>query len=94
MLTLFKAFCGLGHNIETILMDKICTHHLITNIDMPCFHRLKVKKISIDFSHIGQIASNIIFNIKSVEYLSLKLNRIDWFINYLFFVTSGQSDIC
>ena len=85
MSTIFKAFCGLSDNIETILMDKIFTHHLIKNIDMPCFHRLKVKKISIDFSNIGQIASNFIFNIKSVEYSSLKLNRIDWFINYLFF---------
>ena len=29
MSTIFKAFCGLSDNIETILMDKIFTHHLI-----------------------------------------------------------------
>ena len=81
---LFKAFCNLSKNIETILMDNICTNHILKNIDMPCFHRFKVKKISIDNSNIYLMASNFIFNIQSVEYLSLRQNRIDWHNNYKF----------
>ena len=87
MAALFKASCSLSEGIETILMDDIFTHHVIKNIDMPCFHRLKVKKISIDHSNIGHVASNFIFNIKSVEYLSTRQNRMDVYTNYWFLLT-------
>ena len=81
---LFQAFCNLSENIDVIVMNKMHTHSIRQSTNMPCFHRLKVKQISLDDSDIGHMDPNFIFNIPSVEYLSLRLNRLDWYVDNIF----------
>ena len=75
------------------LCFQICRHyicrHYIFNLDVKlskCFYNLKLEKLSIEDSHVARITFKTLLNLQSVQYLSLKENRLNGQSDYIGFM--------
>ena len=74
--TLFQSFCSLSETIETISMDHM---DYITRLDFEltkCFQKLKLKHLSMEYCNIHQITASTARNVRSLQHLSLRNNKI------------------
>ena len=77
---LFLTFCSLSKNIDSIYLDRIRFSLYFITIDdtsLKCFDNLKLKRLSMDESHIVKITFKAWLKLGSLNYLSLKGNKIN-----------------
>ena len=74
--TLFQSFCSLSETIETISMDHM-DYIARLNFELTkCFQKLKLKHLSMEYCNIHQITAGTARNVRSLQHLSLRNNKI------------------
>ena len=83
--SLFRSFCSLTENIESIKLDGMYNFHRLITFDgtwFQCFAHLKLKWLSINHSNVQKITFEALLKLRHLHYLSLNSNKLNGDIDF------------